>query len=49
MVDCTAEVVEVHRTPGPDGYRDVRRVAGTATLALQAFPDVALTTAEIFA
>jgi Uma2 family endonuclease len=49
VVDCTAEAVEVHRTPGPDGYRDVRLVTGQATLSPQAFPDVALSTAEIFA
>jgi len=49
VVDCISEAVEVHRTPGPDGYRDVPRVTGTATLALQAFPDVQLTTTEIFA
>jgi Uma2 family endonuclease len=40
VVDCTAETVEVHRGPGPEGYREVSRVAGAATLALQAFPDV---------
>jgi Uma2 family endonuclease len=49
VVDSAAEVVEVHRTPGPEGYRDVSRVAGAATLTLLAFPDVALTTTEIFA
>ena len=49
VVDCIPESVEVHRTPGPDGYRDVTRITGTATLALQAFPDVELTTTEIFA
>ena len=49
MVDCTAEAVEVQRRPGPEGYRDVSRVAGTATLTLDAFPDVELTTTEIFA
>ena len=27
VVDCKAETVEVHRDPGPDGYRNVRRVA----------------------
>lgn len=47
VVDCAAETVETHRTPGPEGYRDVSRVAGTATL--HAFPDVELTTVEIFA
>jgi Uma2 family endonuclease len=49
VVDCTAETVEIHRTPGPEGYGDVRLVTGSATITLQAFPDVALTTAEIFA
>jgi Uma2 family endonuclease len=49
VVDCSAETVEVHRGPGPDGYRDVRLVTGAATLAPQAFPDVALSTTEIFA
>jgi Uma2 family endonuclease len=49
VVDCAAETVEVYRAPGPEGYRDVSRVAGATTLALHAFPDVELTTAEIFA
>jgi Uma2 family endonuclease len=49
VVDCAAETVEVHRDPGPDGYRDVRLVAGAATLAPQAFPDVTLRTTDIFA
>ncbi len=49
IVDCAAESVEVYRNPGPEGYRDVTRAAGTATLTLRAFPDVALTTTEIFA
>ena len=47
VVDCTAETVEVHRDPGPDGYRDVRLVAGAATLVPQAFPDVTLRTTDI--
>jgi Uma2 family endonuclease len=49
IVDCTTETVEIYRNPGPEGYRDVTRATGTATLTLQAFPDVELTTAEIFA
>lgn len=49
VVDCNAEAVEVHRGPGPDGYRDSSRVAGVATLRLRGFPDVELTTTEIFA
>jgi Uma2 family endonuclease len=49
VVDCAAETVEMHRGPGPDGYRDVRVVAGAGTLTLQAFPDVELRTTDIFA
>ena len=49
IVDCTTESVEIYRNPGPTGYRDVTRATGTATLTLQAFPDVELTTTEIFA
>jgi hypothetical protein len=47
IVDCASEAIDVHRGPGPDGYRDVARAVGTVTL--QAFPDVELPTAEIFA
>jgi hypothetical protein len=39
----------VHRGPGPDGYRDVSVVTGPVTLSPQAFPDVALTTTDVFA
>jgi Uma2 family endonuclease len=50
VVDCSAESVEVHRGPHADGYRDVARVAGpTATVSVQAFSDVVLALAEIFA
>jgi Uma2 family endonuclease len=49
VVDCAAETVDVYRAPGAEGYRDVTRVAGGAMLTLQAYPDVELTTAEIFA
>ncbi|HEX9548497.1 MAG TPA: Uma2 family endonuclease [Acidimicrobiales bacterium] len=49
VVDCAAESIEVHRTPDAGGYRDVSRVTGAATVSLQAFPDVALTLAEVFA
>lgn len=46
---CSSESVEVHRGLGPDGYGDVRLVTGVAMLAPQAFPDVELRTADIFA
>ena len=49
VVDCTAESIEVYRRPERDRYLDVRRVAGAETIALQAFPDVTLPLAEIFA
>lgn len=50
VVDCVAESIEVHRAPHADGYRDVVRVARpTATVGLQAFPDVALALTDIFA
>jgi len=49
IVDCTTEMVEVYRAPDVDGYREVRVVTGQATLSPQAFPDVALSTTEIFA
>jgi Uma2 family endonuclease len=49
VVDCTAEVVEVYRGPGPDGYREVSRLRGVAALGPLAFPHVELTPAEIFA
>ena len=49
VVDCAAESIEIYRTPGAGGYREVSRITGAPTVTLQAFPDVALTTAEIFA
>jgi Uma2 family endonuclease len=50
IVECAAEVVEIHRSPHAEGYREVLRVAEAgATVSPQAFPDVTLTLAEIFA
>jgi Uma2 family endonuclease len=49
VVDCVAESVEIHRTPDTGRYRDVSRVGPGGTVSLQAFPDVTLTLAEIFA
>jgi Uma2 family endonuclease len=49
VVDCAAEAIEVHRAPHAEGYRDVSRIVGAATVALQAFPDVVLPLPEIFA
>jgi Uma2 family endonuclease len=49
VVDVTAESVEVHRGPDAAGYRDVRRLAGAASVSPIAFSDIGLTLAEIFA
>lgn len=49
LVDCAAESVTVHRTPAADSYRDVHRATGDGSIELQAFPDVVLRFAEIFA
>jgi Uma2 family endonuclease len=49
VVDCAAESIEIHRTPEGGRYRDVSRVSGVATVTLQAFPDVVLALADIFA
>jgi Uma2 family endonuclease len=49
VVDCTAEVVEVHRRPGPDGYGEVRRFTGTAVVSPLAFPDLEVPLTDIFA
>jgi Uma2 family endonuclease len=49
LVDCTAESIEVFRSPGAEGYRDVSRVGGEGTVTVEALPDVTLRIAEIFA
>jgi Uma2 family endonuclease len=49
VVDCTSEVVEIHRGPGPDGYREVRRFSVGAVVSPLAFPDLEVPLAEIFA
>jgi Uma2 family endonuclease len=49
VIDCAAESVEVHRTPDGGRYREVSRVSGQTTVSLQAFPDVVLSLADVFA
>jgi len=49
IVNCPAESIEIYRRPERDRYLDVRRVEGAESVSLQAFPDVTLTLAEIFA
>ncbi len=47
IMDVEGKAVEVYRSPGPDGYRDVRRVSRGTSFAPEAFPDVLLTIADI--
>ena len=49
IVDCTAESVEVCRTRDAGRYREVSRMTAGGSVAPQAFPDVVLTLADIFA
>ena len=49
VVDCAAEAVEVYRVPHVQGYRDVSRFVGAASVSMQAFPDVVVPLPEIFA
>jgi Uma2 family endonuclease len=49
IVNCPTESIEIHRRPERDRYLDIRRVEGAETISPQAFPDVTLTLAEIFA
>lgn len=49
VVNCITETIERYRTPEGDRDRDVTQFEAPATLALDAFPDVVLTLAEIFA
>ena len=49
VVDATAELIEIHRGPGPAGYGETRRLTGGATISPLAFPDMTLPLTEIFA
>jgi Uma2 family endonuclease len=42
LFDLPAEALEVHRDPGPDGYRDVRRLGRGDSVAPLALPDLVL-------
>jgi Uma2 family endonuclease len=43
----TERVLEVYRQPGPDGYAEVRVLRAGETVAPQAFPDVAISVADL--
>jgi len=49
VVDCDAESIEVHRAPTTGGYGQALRVTSGGAVGPEAFPDVRLTLAEIFA
>ena len=49
IVNCPDESIEIYRRPEGSRYLDVRLVDGATTVTLQAFPDVTLSLAEIFA
>jgi Uma2 family endonuclease len=49
IVDLERQVVEVFRSPGPDGYADARTVPPEGALSPAAFPDVEFPAREILA
>ena len=48
VVGVQREWVEVYRTPGGDGYPDVRRVQRSDTITPLSFPDLVIPVADIF-
>lgn len=49
IVDTDGQAVELYRDPGPAGYRESRHVSRDGILRPLAFPDVAITVADLFA
>lgn len=49
VVDLSAQVIEVYRNPGPDGYADVSELHPGSSVAPLAFPDQVLDPATLFA
>ncbi len=47
LVDLNRERLIVYCEPGPEGYRRVSEVKGTATLSPQAFPELILTVDQV--
>ncbi|HEV8676686.1 MAG TPA: Uma2 family endonuclease, partial [Methylomirabilota bacterium] len=47
IIDLEADCIEVCRTPGLRGYRDVERVASPRMVSVQAFPDLTLAARDI--
>jgi Uma2 family endonuclease len=49
LVDLPGEGIEIYRDPGPDGYREVRRLRRGERVAPQAFPDLVLSVGDALA
>ena len=47
LVDLEADGVELHRDPGPEGYRTVTRPSSGERFSATAFPDVAVTLRDL--
>ena len=49
VIDAAAERIEVYRGPTARGYREAQTLEGASAVSVQAFPEVALPLADIFA
>ena len=47
LLDLPGKVLEIYRRPGPDGYREVRRLRRGDSIALEAFPDVVFAVSDL--
>jgi Uma2 family endonuclease len=47
LLDLPAGLLEVHRRPGPAGYREVRRLRRGESIAAKAFPDVGFAVSDL--
>jgi len=47
LVDLDGGQIEIHRTPSPDGYRDLQRRPRGEPIAPGSFPDITVTVADI--
>jgi Uma2 family endonuclease len=47
LLDLPAGLVEVYRQPGPNGYREVRRIHRGDSIAPEAFPDVLFAVSDL--
>src|SRR5262249_55689208 len=47
LLDLPAKILEVYRRPGPDGYREVRRLRRGDSIAPEAFPEVVFAVSDL--